>query len=90
MLRMQKFRTLFFNFSECLICFCVNDRVNGQTYDETVDQWCLGILCYEFLVGKPPFESPEQQGTYNKILALDIDYPSYVSISARDLVSGVS
>ena len=69
---------------------CVHDRVNGQTYDDTVDQWCLGILCYEFLVGKPPFESPEQQATYDKIRALDIDYPSYVSIGAKDLVSGVS
>ena len=25
-------------------------------YDENVDIWCLGILAYEFLVGKPPFE----------------------------------
>ncbi|XP_055299011.1 aurora kinase B-like [Sitodiplosis mosellana] len=65
------------------------EMVDGQTYDDSVDQWCLGILCYEFLVGKPPFESNEQQATYEKIRALDIEYPSYVSIGAKDLVSGL-
>lgn len=65
-------------------------RVEGRTYDDSVDQWCLGILCFEFLVGRPPFESAHQQATYDKIRALDVDYPSHVSNAAKDLVSGVS
>lgn len=72
-----------------MICITF-DRVEGQTYDDSVDQWCLGILCYEFLVGKPPFESIRQEDTYAKIRALDIEYPPYVSIGAKDLVSSVS
>lgn len=71
-----------------MIFFYLN-RVEGQTYDDTVDQWCLGILCYEFLVGRPPFESAKQHETYKKIRNLDIEYPSYVSIGAKDLISGV-
>ena len=32
-----------------------------------VDLWSLGVLCYEFLVGKPPFEAKTSSETYNKI-----------------------
>lgn len=79
-----------FRFFSVIFSIFLYDRVEGQTYDDTVDQWCLGILCYEFLVGKPPFESEQQQATYARIRALDVQYPSYVSIGAKDLVSGVS
>ncbi|KFM78735.1 Aurora kinase A-A, partial [Stegodyphus mimosarum] len=33
------------------------EMLDNKTYDEKVDLWCLGVLCYEFLVGKPPFEA---------------------------------
>ncbi|XP_031623344.1 aurora kinase B-like [Contarinia nasturtii] len=65
------------------------EMIEGRTYDDSIDQWCLGILCYEFLVGKPPFESKDQAHTYEKIRKLNIEYPSYISIGARDLVSGL-
>jgi serine/threonine protein kinase len=28
--------------------------------DEKVDIWCLGVLCFEMLCGKAPFEDPDQ------------------------------
>jgi serine/threonine protein kinase len=31
--------------------------IEGQTHDEKVDLWSLGVLTFEFLVGKPPFEA---------------------------------
>lgn len=63
------------------------EMVEGQSYNDTVDQWCLGILCYEFLVGKPPFESENTQLTYEKIRALNVHYPKHMSILSRDLIS---
>lgn len=36
-------------------------------HDEKVDLWSLGVLCYEFLVGKPPFEADTYQETYRRI-----------------------
>lgn len=43
------------------------EMVEGKPHDETVDLWSLGILCYEFLVGKPPFESKTNDETYSRI-----------------------
>lgn len=30
----------------------------GEKYDESVDIWAVGIIMFELLVGKPPFEAP--------------------------------
>lgn len=41
--------------------------IEGKTHDEKVDLWSLGVLCYEFLVGKPPFEAKNHEETYRRI-----------------------
>lgn len=63
------------------------EMVLGREYDERVDFWCLGVLCYEFLVGRPPFESSQQDDTYRRIQAVDVKYPDHVRPLARDLIS---
>jgi aurora kinase B len=63
------------------------EMIDGKIYDNSVDQWCLGVLCYEFLVGNPPFESPDSETTYGKIRRIEINYPKFVSQGARDLIS---
>jgi aurora kinase B len=63
------------------------EMVDGNSYDDSVDQWCLGILCYEFLVGNPPFEAEDTESTYAKIRRLDIVYPKHMTVGAKDLIS---
>lgn len=63
------------------------EMVDGNSYDDSVDQWCLGILCYEFLVGRAPFESDGTEDTYEKIRRLEIHYPSYLSPGSKDVIS---
>lgn len=63
--------------------------VDGTSYNDSVDQWCLGVLCYEFLVGAPPFESENSEKTYEKIRRIEIKYPKFLSIGAKDLISKV-
>lgn len=63
------------------------EMVDGHYYNDTVDQWCLGVLCYEFLVGKPPFEAEDTENTYRNIRKLNIYYPSFMSSGARDLIA---
>ncbi|XP_046287095.2 aurora kinase C [Marmota monax] len=61
--------------------------VEGRTYDEKVDLWCLGVLCYELLVRRPPFESPSQSETQRRILKVDVTFPPSMPEGAQDLVS---
>ncbi|XP_069741120.1 aurora kinase C-like isoform X2 [Narcine bancroftii] len=63
------------------------EMVEGRMHDERVDLWSLGILCYEFLVGHPPFESGSHQETYRKICKVEVQFPSSMSEGAKSLIS---
>lgn len=65
------------------------EMVDGKQYNDSVDQWCLGILCYEFLVGTPPFESENAEQTYARIRQLDMVFPKHVSTGAKNLISNL-
>lgn len=40
--------------------------VESVEHDANVDIWSLGVLCYEFLYGVPPFEAKEHSDTYRR------------------------
>ena len=42
--------------------------VESVEHDASVDIWSLGILCYEFLYGVPPFEAMEHSDTYRRFV----------------------
>uniref|UniRef100_A0A8C3C499 non-specific serine/threonine protein kinase n=1 Tax=Cairina moschata TaxID=8855 RepID=A0A8C3C499_CAIMO len=63
------------------------EMIEGRTHDEKVDIWSLGVLCYEFLVGKPPFEAATYQETYRAISRVEFKYPAFVTEGAKDLIS---
>ncbi|ESX00790.1 hypothetical protein KL918_004407 [Ogataea parapolymorpha] len=62
------------------------EMVEAKTHDEKVDVWALGILLYEFLVGRPPFEEQNSSTTYKRIAKVDLRIPSFVSPDAADLI----
>ena len=49
------------------------------TYDNKIDVWSVGILAYEFVVGKPPFETGSHRQTHEKIRQLDYSFPKETS-----------
>jgi aurora kinase A len=63
------------------------EMVDQKGYNAMADVWCVGVLCFEFLVGKPPFEAEGQQATYANITAVNYRYPSDFPPLAKDLVS---
>ncbi|PNF15459.1 Aurora kinase A, partial [Cryptotermes secundus] len=65
------------------------EMVQGQPHDEKVDLWSLGVLCYECLVGKPPFEAATYEETYRRIGRAKYSFPPHVSEGARDLIRKV-
>lgn len=62
------------------------EMVDRREHDEQVDVWCLGILLYEFLVGKPPFEAEGNSATYRRIRTLDLRFPRDMEPDAQDLI----
>ncbi|KAH7725659.1 aurora kinase A [Aphelenchoides avenae] len=65
------------------------EMVKGQKHDEKVDYWSVGVLCYEFLVGKPPFETKSTQETYQRIMNVEFAFPSHVSSGPRGLIKAL-
>lgn len=65
------------------------EMVKGQTHNHTVDLWGIGVLCYECLVGEPPFLAKTYEDTYVKITKARYKCPEFVSEGAQDLISKV-
>eukprot|EP00850_Spirogloea_muscicola_P021773 SM000261S09972 [mRNA] locus=s261:97814:99329:+ [translate_table: standard] len=42
------------------------EMVEGKEHGTGVDVWSLGVLCYEFLFGVPPFEAAGHSETYRR------------------------
>ena len=57
---------------------------SNKGYDEKVDIWSLGTLCYEMLIGKPTFEANNMRELVQKIETGDYTLPSSLS---REVVS---
>ena len=62
--------------------------IKRDCHDLNVDLWCLGILTFEFLTGKPPFEHKSHLQTKNNILSSDYD-DSMLSLRAKEFVRGL-
>ncbi|KAL2935403.1 Serine/threonine-protein kinase Aurora-3 [Bienertia sinuspersici] len=62
--------------------------VENKGHDCSVDNWTLGVLCYEFLFGVPPFEAESQRDTFKRIMKVDLNFPEapQVSVEAKDLI----
>ena len=62
------------------------EMIEGHPHSERVDHWALGILTYEFLVSKPPFEAESNQETYRNIVNIRLVFPAHVSPNAQHLI----
>ncbi|KAG5474284.1 hypothetical protein LSCM1_03064 [Leishmania martiniquensis] len=63
--------------------------VSRQPYDMSADLWCLGIFCFELLVGHTPFVSKDNDQIYKKIHAMQYSIPDSVPPEAKDLISNL-
>ncbi|RXG68429.1 Aurora kinase A-B [Armadillidium vulgare] len=60
--------------------------VENKPYDEKVDIWSLGVLIFEFITGKPSFETRSERETLRRIAKVDVRFPYFISEEAKDLI----
>ena len=57
--------------------------------------WGLGILCYELLAGRPPWQGADEEDDsglarlFQQIQAGDVPYPSRIDAPSRDLIAAL-
>ncbi|CDJ45837.1 Aurora kinase, putative [Eimeria brunetti] len=75
------------SFSFCgTLDYLAPEMVKGQGHDWRVDLWSLGVLLYELLDGRPPFQSTRHFELVQRIVTVDIRIPSHIKEDAADLI----
>ncbi|RCH94362.1 hypothetical protein CU097_013608, partial [Rhizopus azygosporus] len=65
------------------------ESILGTGQDSMVDWWALGVICYEFLYGIPPFHAETPDKVFENILSRRIDWHEdmiEISPEARDFM----
>ncbi|KAF8754258.1 Extension Ser/Thr-type protein kinase [Rhizoctonia solani] len=60
--------------------------IQSAGHSKAVDWWACGILCYEMLVGYPPFFDDNPFGIYDKILRGKIYWPKELDRGSKELI----
>lgn len=60
---------------------------DGSEYGAAVDWWGVGILSYELLTGKLPFEGSTPMKVRDKIQKRKVQMPPYLSADAKDFIT---
>lgn len=60
--------------------------IQSDGHGKAADWWACGVLCYEMLVGYPPFYDESPYGIYEKILSGHIVWPRHIDRLSRDLI----
>uniref|UniRef100_A0A7E4V864 Aurora kinase n=1 Tax=Panagrellus redivivus TaxID=6233 RepID=A0A7E4V864_PANRE len=68
------------------LAYSAPEMVAG-VYDYRVDNWAVGVLCYEFLDGNPPFESTTNDKIRRLIKYVRYKYTEHFSEDSKDLIS---
>lgn len=60
--------------------------IQSDSHGKAADWWACGVLCYEMLVGYPPFFDESPYGIYEKILNGHIHWPRSMDPLSRSLI----
>ncbi|KAH7889925.1 cyclic AMP-dependent protein kinase catalytic subunit [Phlebopus sp. FC_14] len=60
--------------------------IQSEGHGKAADWWACGILCYEMLVGYPPFFDETAYGIYEKILRGSVYWPRTMDRLSKELI----
>ena len=68
-------------------CYASPEMIAGKRYlGLDTDFWSLGVILYAMTVGYLPFEDPDTNKLYKKILSCDFLIPGYVEKPCKELI----
>ena len=63
--------------------------ISGRPFTFAGDWWAYGIALYEMLTACHPFYTEDRRQLYSNLMHARIEYPSYLSSAAKELLSGL-
>lgn len=71
-------------------CYAAPEMIAGKPYNGLqVDIWSCGVILYAMVCGFLPFEDPDTNRLYSKIIKGQYSIPSDISKDARDLIEKI-
>jgi len=66
------------------------EMIRGGKYGKSADFWSVGILLYDMLSGKPPFQNKNKKKQQDDICNKKITMPSYWQATTHSLIKGLT
>lgn len=71
-------------------CYAAPEMIAGEEYHGArVDIWSCGIILFAMVCGYLPFDDPDTDNLYKKILSGKFEIPDWVSPSCNDLMTKI-
>ena len=71
-------------------CYASPEMIAGKKYfGLDTDMWSLGVITYAMTVGYLPFEDPDTNKLYKKILNLDFMIPGFIEKPCKDMIKNL-
>lgn len=68
-------------------CYAAPEMIAGKRYHGLgADLWSTGIILFAMTAGYLPFEDPNTNKLYKKILSCDYTLPNFIPQANRDLI----
>ena len=65
------------------------EMVTESGHNEKADIWCIGVLLFELMTGKVPFDGNDYTTVKYNIMKLNISWPSDIDPEVKDLISKI-
>lgn len=71
-------------------CYAAPEMIAGKKYNGLMsDIWSCGVILYAMVCGYLPFEDPNTNLLYKKILNADYQIPQFVSPECKDMIQKI-